>query len=134
VLWPVPVPPPLLSFEDLRSTWATTAYETTGDVRFVQAGLGHSDPRLNEQRFAAARRARCWSRRTRSASGPAGFSPGSYSERSPETPNPPLLSESTGSMNLSTCDQRACPDSNRGPLASEANGRTFSVPLAAGGS
>jgi hypothetical protein len=53
-LWPVAVPPEY-QFKDLRSTWATLAGEATGDIRFVQAGLGHSDPRVTERHYAAIR-------------------------------------------------------------------------------
>ncbi len=53
-LWPVAVPPDY-QFKDLRSTWATLAGEATGDIRFVQAGLGHSEPRVTEKHYAAIR-------------------------------------------------------------------------------
>ncbi|HEY3449906.1 MAG TPA: tyrosine-type recombinase/integrase [Myxococcales bacterium] len=53
-LWPVAIPP-TYQFKDLRSTWATLAVEATGDLRFVQAGLGHSDPRVTERHYAAVR-------------------------------------------------------------------------------
>ncbi len=53
-LWPKAVPPKL-RFHDLRSTFGTHAYEATGDVRFVQAVLGHSDPRLTEERYSSLR-------------------------------------------------------------------------------
>lgn len=56
-LWPRALPP-ALRFHDLRSTFGTHAYEATGDVRFVQAVLGHSDPRLTEERYSALRNQR----------------------------------------------------------------------------
>ena len=50
-LWPVAVPLPL-SFKDLRSTFGTWAYAHTGDIRFVQAMLGHQDVRVTEERYS----------------------------------------------------------------------------------
>jgi integrase len=50
--------PPRLRFHDLRSTFGTHAYEATGDVRFVQAVLGHADPRLTEDRYSSLRQNR----------------------------------------------------------------------------
>lgn len=47
-----------VSFKDLRSTFATLAYESTGDIRYVQRMLGHSDPRVTERAYAAMRDAR----------------------------------------------------------------------------
>lgn len=38
-------------FKDLRSTWATHAFRATKNIRFVQQGLGHSDPRLTAGRY-----------------------------------------------------------------------------------
>ena len=56
-LWVSPIPLPL-RFHDLRSTFGTHAYEATGDVRFVQAVLGHSDPKLTEERYSSLRHVR----------------------------------------------------------------------------
>jgi integrase len=49
---PVPVK---FTFKDMRSTHATLAYEATGDIRYVQRVLGHSDPRLTERVYAGMR-------------------------------------------------------------------------------
>jgi hypothetical protein len=43
------------TFKDMRSTHATLAYEATGDIRYVQRVLGHSDPRLTERVYAGLR-------------------------------------------------------------------------------
>ena len=53
-LWPSPVLP-YRRFHDLRSTFGTLAYERTGDVRVVQATLGHSSPVLTEARYSSLR-------------------------------------------------------------------------------
>jgi integrase len=53
-LWPKPILP-YRRFHDLRSTYGTHAYERTGDVRYVQATLGHSTPALTESRYSAMR-------------------------------------------------------------------------------
>jgi integrase len=53
-LWPVAVPR-AFAFKDLRSTFATHALDATGDLRFVQRALGHSDPKLTESTYAANR-------------------------------------------------------------------------------
>lgn len=53
-LWPKAIPLDL-SFKDLRSTHATLAYEATGDIRYVQRVLGHSDPRITERVYAGMR-------------------------------------------------------------------------------
>lgn len=53
-LWPVAVPP-AYQFKDLRSTWGTFAAEATSDLRFVQHGLGHVDPKTTEKHYAAVR-------------------------------------------------------------------------------
>ena len=53
-LWPKPILP-YRRFHDLRSTYGTHAYERTGDVRYVQATLGHSTPALTEARYSAMR-------------------------------------------------------------------------------
>lgn len=47
--------PPKVCFKDLRSTFATQAAESTGDLRVVQKALGHADPRTTERRYAFAR-------------------------------------------------------------------------------
>ena len=44
-----------IAFKDLRSTHATHAYEATGDIRYVQRVLGHSDPRVTERVYAGMR-------------------------------------------------------------------------------
>jgi integrase len=51
-LWPVAVPVDL-TFKHLRSTWGTRGYRATGDMRFVQAGLGHADIKTTEDAYAA---------------------------------------------------------------------------------
>ncbi len=56
-LWPKPILP-YRRFHDLRSTYGTHAYERTGDVRYVQATLGHSTPALTESRYSAMREGR----------------------------------------------------------------------------
>ncbi|NBD09284.1 tyrosine-type recombinase/integrase [Corallococcus silvisoli] len=43
-----------LRFKELRSTYATLGYATTGDIHFVQKVLGHSDPKLTQARYARA--------------------------------------------------------------------------------
>jgi integrase len=52
LLWPVAVPM-RLTFKDLRSTFGTLGYEATGDIRFIQASLGHADVRTTEGHYAA---------------------------------------------------------------------------------
>ena len=47
----IPLP---LRFKELRSTYATLGYATTGDLHFVQKVLGHSDPKLTQARYARA--------------------------------------------------------------------------------
>ncbi|NOK32386.1 tyrosine-type recombinase/integrase [Corallococcus exercitus] len=43
-----------LRFKELRSTYATLGYASTGDIHFVQKVLGHSDPKLTQARYARA--------------------------------------------------------------------------------
>lgn len=40
---------PRYTLKDLRSTFATLAYEETGDAKLVQAILGHGDPRTTDR-------------------------------------------------------------------------------------
>jgi integrase len=42
-----------LAFKDLRSTYGTHATEATGDIRYVQRVLGHSDVRVTERTYAS---------------------------------------------------------------------------------
>ena len=44
-----------ITWKSLRSTFATHAYEATGDIRFVQRVLGHTDPAITERVYAAMR-------------------------------------------------------------------------------
>lgn len=53
-LWCEPRAPKLL-FKDLRSTFGTLAYEATGNIRFVQEQLGHSDDRITREHYASQR-------------------------------------------------------------------------------
>ncbi len=55
--WPLEATPVELdfSFKDLRSTWATIAYERTGDLHFVQSVLGHSNIEVTRKRYAKMR-------------------------------------------------------------------------------
>lgn len=56
MLWPKEVALDF-SFKDLRSSCATHSYEATGDIRFVQALLGHDDVKTTD-RYAKRRAAR----------------------------------------------------------------------------
>ncbi len=47
-LWVSAVPPDL-TLKDLRSTFATLAYEMTDDGKYVQKALGHRDPRTTDR-------------------------------------------------------------------------------------
>ncbi len=47
-LWVSAVPPDL-TLKDLRSTFATLAYEATDDGKYVQKALGHGDPRTTDR-------------------------------------------------------------------------------------
>lgn len=51
--WPKGIAKPI-RFKELRSTWATHAAASTGDIRFVQTVLGHGDPRVTTERYAYA--------------------------------------------------------------------------------
>lgn len=51
LLWPTAVPL-ALSFKELRSTYGTWAYAQTGNIRFVQEVLGHTDVRVTEERYS----------------------------------------------------------------------------------
>lgn len=54
VLWRKGIPQGF-SFKDLRSTFATLAYERTGDIRFVQELCGHHDPLFTAKKYARLR-------------------------------------------------------------------------------
>lgn len=43
-----------MRFKHLRSTWGTLAYAATGDIRLVQAVLGHADVATTEAHYARA--------------------------------------------------------------------------------
>lgn len=43
------------TFKDLRSTFGTLAYEATGNIRFVQESLGHTDVRVTEGHYSVQR-------------------------------------------------------------------------------
>lgn len=43
-----------LRFKHFRSTWGTHAYQATGDIRMVQAVLGHADVATTEGHYARA--------------------------------------------------------------------------------
>lgn len=42
-----------IAFRNTRSTWGTTAYAATSDVRFVQAVLGHTKAEMTEKAYAS---------------------------------------------------------------------------------
>lgn len=48
---PVPIP---FTMKHTRSTWGTWAYQTTGDIRFVQEQLGHVDGAVTAAHYAHA--------------------------------------------------------------------------------
>jgi integrase len=56
-LWPSALPIPL-TFKSLRATFATHVAESTGDIRFVQAVLGHADLATTEKFYSALRGSR----------------------------------------------------------------------------
>lgn len=51
VLWPEKEALPF-TLKHARSTWGTYAYRATGDIRFVQAGLGHQDVSVTMAHYA----------------------------------------------------------------------------------
>lgn len=53
VLW-VDAIPMAYTLKHTRSTWGTHAYAATGDIRFVQEGLGHSDISVTEDHYSHA--------------------------------------------------------------------------------
>lgn len=58
-------------FRDLRSTHGTAAYEATGDIRYVQAVLGHTKIETTERHYAALRSDRASSLADLAATHPA---------------------------------------------------------------
>ncbi len=117
-LWPKAIPMNL-SFKDLRSTFGTYAYEATGDIRFVQAALGHHDPRLTEERYSTLRNVRL-----REQGRKISFATDDSLTSGDGTgaPRASVASISMGPRGKDECGMR---ESNPRPLAPEANAPTL---------
>lgn len=127
MLWPIPKPLPI-RFKELRSTWGTLAYDATGDIRFVQMVLGHTDPKITERHYAS-RRAKKMLQQANQVWGGYESSTGVPSATSRTLP--PEAS-SGNAQSLREDAERAMGDSNPRPLAPEATTGRFSPVVVTG--